>query len=224
MGAYRAVLFDWMLTLADYPPPGVMVRRAADAISRAVSDDDVDAIVTAVAEAAGEPDVVAAMARCDCSVAEHEHAEMLLFRRGGLDEELARAWYSLLGDPDVHRVYAEVPAVLSALVARRVRVVVISDIHVDLREHARLAGIDSLIDGWVLSFEHGVQKPDSRIYELALEAAGVDADGALMVGDRHTADGAASLVGIDSLILPARRDRDPAVAGPRLSGVVRLVG
>lgn len=113
---------------------------------------------------------------------------------------------------------------LSALVAHGVRVVVISDIHVDLRAHARRAGIDGLVDGWVLSFEHDVQKPDRRIFELALEAAAVGAGDALMVGDRHTADGAASLLGIDSLILPARRDRDPAVVDPRLDGVVRLVG
>lgn len=222
--AYRAVLFDWMLTLADYPPPEAMVRRAAASVGRQLPNDEVAAITDAVAAAGADPDVVAAMTRCDCSVAEHQHAEMLLFRHAGLDEELAGAWYSLLGDPDVHRVYAEVPGVLSALVARGVRVVVISDIHVDLRRHARLAGIDGSVDGWVLSFEHGVQKPDPRIYELALAAAVVGAGDALMVGDRHTADGAASLLGIDSLILPARRDRDPAVVDPRLDGVVRLVG
>jgi len=29
MTAYRAVLFDWMLTLADYPPRPAMLRLAA---------------------------------------------------------------------------------------------------------------------------------------------------------------------------------------------------
>ncbi|MEZ5244978.1 MAG: HAD family hydrolase [Acidimicrobiales bacterium] len=224
MTAYRAVLFDWMLTLADYPPPAAMARRAARLVGRSLTDGEVTSVVDALTRTHRDPDVVEAMTRCDCSVAEHEHAEMMLLRRAGLDEELAAAWYSLLGDPDVHRLYAEVPSVLSALAARRVHVVVISDIHVDLREHARRAGIDALIDGWVLSFEHGVQKPDPRIYELALAAAGVAPTDALMVGDRHTADGAASLLGIDSLILPPRRARDPEVVDPRLNGVVRLVG
>lgn len=224
MTAYRAVLFDWMLTLADYPPPAAMLRRAVALVGRRISDDDIDTTVRAVARAGDDPEVAAAMARCDCSVAEHEEAEMLLLRRAGLDEELAGAWYSLLGDPDVHRIYAEVPGVLAALHALGRRVVVVSDIHVDLRAHARRAGIDHLIDGWVLSFEHGVQKPDPRVYELALEAAGVGPADALMVGDRHTADGAASLLGIDTMILPARRRRDPAVADLRLDGVVRLAG
>ena len=223
MVAYRAVLFDWMLTLADYPPREAMLRRAATRVGRMVSGDEAVERLSAMAEADSDPEVIEAMARCDCSVAEHEHAEMLLLRRAGLDDELARAWYSLLGDPDVHPVYAEVPALLRALAEHDVRVVVISDIHVDLRAHARLAGIDSLITEWVLSYEHGVQKPNPSIYRLGLDAAGVEAAQALMVGDRHVADGAASLLGVDSLILPARRERDPSVVDPRLDGVRRMV-
>jgi len=224
MTAYRAVLFDWMLTLADYPSRAAMLERAAARVGRTLSDVDSAALLERMDAAESEPAVVEAMARCDCSVAEHRHAEMLHFRRSGMDGEMAEACYSLLGEPEVHPVYAEVPNVLGALAERGVRIVVISDIHVNLRDHARLAGVDDLIDGWVLSFEHGVQKPDPRIYELALEAALVEPAEALMVGDRHTADGAASLLGIDSLILPARRDRDPLVADDRLDGVIRLVG
>ena len=224
MSAYRAVLFDWMLTLADYPRPEALLTQAAARLDRSLSPEEVRSLAVAVEAAGDDPDVVAAMTRCDCSVAEHEQAEMLQFRRGGLDEELAQAWYSLLGDPAVHAVYAEVPAVLGRLAELDVRVVVISDIHVDLREHARLAGIDELVDGWVLSFEHGVQKPDPIIYELSLDAAGVSPRDALMIGDRHTADGATSLLDIDTLILPARRERDPLIADARLEGVVRLVG
>ena len=93
----------------------------------------------------------------------------------------------------------------------------------DLREHARLAGIDAWIDGWVLSFEHGIQKPDPAIYAMALTESGVVTSQALMVGDRHIADASASLLGIDSLVLPARRERDPSVADSRLDGVARLV-
>ncbi len=219
---YKAVLFDWMLTLADYPPRDELMRRAAAAIGRTISDEEMADRLAAMAAADADPAVLEAMERCDCSVAEHEHAEMLLLHRAGLDEELARAWYSLLGDPDVHPVYAEVQGLLRSLADHDVQVVVISDIHVDLRVHARLAGIDALISGWVLSYEHGIQKPDLRIYELGLAAAGVDATEALMVGDRHIADGTASLLGIDSLILPVRHGRDPRVVDSRLDGVARL--
>ena len=224
MTTYRAVLFDWMLTLAHYPPREVLLTRAAEQLGRPLDPATVTETMAALAEADADPDVVAAMTRVDCSAAEHEQAEMLLLRRAGLDDELARSWYTLLGHPDTHPVYREVPDVLRALEGRSVKVVVISDIHIDLRRHARLAGIDGLIDDWVLSFEHGVQKPDPRIYQLGLDAAGVSAASALMVGDRHIADGAASLLGIDSLILPVRGARDPHVRDRRLESVLRLVG
>lgn len=211
-----------MLTLADYPQREVLLRRAAAIIGRSISDAAVEELLVGMARADADSEVVEAMSRCDCSAAEHEHAEMLHFRRSGLDEELARAWYSLLGRPGTHPIYAEVPALLHTLASHDVRVVVISDIHVDLRMHARAAGIEALVDGWVLSYEHGVQKPDLQIYELGLDVAGVDASDALMVGDRHVADGTASLLGVDSLILPARLERDPLVIDSRLDGVARL--
>lgn len=71
----------------------------------------------------------------------------------------------------------------------------------------------------MLSFEHGIQKPDPQ---MTLAAAGVEAADALIVGDRHISDGSASLLGIDALILPARRERDPLIRDDRLDGVIRL--
>jgi HAD superfamily hydrolase (TIGR01549 family) len=223
MPHYQAVLFDWMLTLADYPLPAEMLRRAAAECERSLTSDEVDRFVDALDLADADASVVTAMGRVDCSSAEHRTAEMLKFATAGLDEELAEAFYVLLGQPGVHVVYAEVPALLAQLSGAGIRIVVISDIHVDLREHARLAGIDSWIDGWVLSYEHGIQKPDPAIYAMALAESGVAAAEALMVGDRHISDGSASLLGIDSLVLPARRERDPSVADSRLDGVARLV-
>ena len=85
-----------------------------------------------------------------------------------------------------------------------------SDIHVDLRLHAELAGIDRFVDHWILSFEHGIQKPDPAIFQLALDALGSDPGATLMVGDRASHDGVAATLGIDTLILPFRRDRSAA--------------
>ena len=63
-------------------------------------------------------------------------------------------------------------------------------------------GITHLIDAYVLSFEHGVPKPDPRIFELALQAVGMNLEETLMVGDRASHDGGAAAVGITTLILP----------------------
>ncbi|MEM7142285.1 MAG: HAD family hydrolase [Actinomycetota bacterium] len=216
--AYRAVLFDWMLTLAHYPRPEDLLRRAGRALGREV---DVDALAAGMRRAQADPDVVDAMRRVDCSPDEHLRAEMLLLRTAGLDELLADAYYDLIGRPETHPIYPEVGRVLRQLRESRVRIGIVSDIHVDLREHARLAGIDKWISNWTLSFELGVQKPDPEMYRHALEGLRVAPHDALMLGDRHTVDGAASRYGIDALILPDR-GRDPAVPDNRLAGVVRL--
>ena len=50
------------------------------------------------------------------------------------------------------------------------RVALVSDIHFDLRADLAEHGIAEFIDAWVLSFEHGFQKPDPRMFTLALDA------------------------------------------------------
>ena len=75
----------------------------------------------------------------------------------------------------------------------------------------------------MLSFEHGVQKPDAAMFTLALDALGVAADRALMVGDTPSHDGGAAQVGIQTYLLPG--PFRPGRAGPRgLDAVLRLVG
>jgi putative hydrolase of the HAD superfamily len=101
--------------------------------------------------------------------------------------------------------------------------VVVSNIHYDIREHFRRHGLDRYVESYVLSFEHGCQKPDAEMYTRALDALEVDADRALMVGDTPLLDGGAADVGIPTYILPG-----PFRAGRRgargLDAVLRLVG
>ena len=58
------------------------------------------------------------------------------------------------------------------------------------------------IDDYVLSFEHGVQKPDPRLFERALQRSELPPERVLMVGDRSTHDGAAAESGLVTLLLP----------------------
>jgi FMN phosphatase YigB (HAD superfamily) len=82
------------------------------------------------------------------------------------------------------------------------RIGVVSDIHYHLAPHFHYYGLEELVDSYTLSFEHGVQKPGPRLFEIALEQLGVTAADALMVGDRASRDGGAAGVGITTLILP----------------------
>jgi FMN phosphatase YigB (HAD superfamily) len=62
-----------------------------------------------------------------------------------------------------------------------------------------------LIDLFVLSFEHGVQKPQPEMFQIALEGLNLPASQVLMVGDRAAYDGAAVGEGMVTLLLPALR-------------------
>lgn len=60
-----------------------------------------------------------------------------------------------------------------------------------------------LLDGVVISAEHGVSKPDPRLVEIALAEAGcTDKSRAILMGDSASADiAAANAAGIDSLFI-----------------------
>jgi len=109
--------------------------------------------------------------------------------------------------------------VLRTLRDSDVRIAVVSDIHFDLRPEFAAAGMDHLVDTFVLSFQHGVCKPDPAIFEMALNALAVGPHQALMVGDRPERDGAAARLGMPTLLLPTLRRPDDR----RLHLVVNLI-
>jgi HAD superfamily hydrolase (TIGR01509 family) len=127
---------------------------------------------------------------------------MLYFRLGGLDDDLAVTLYELDRDPANHLYYPDVAEVLDQLHHEGVRIAVVSDIHFDLRPEFEAAMLARYVDTFVLSFEHGVQKPDQEIFQIALDALDVAPGDALMVGDRASRDGGALAVGIPTLLLP----------------------
>jgi HAD superfamily hydrolase (TIGR01509 family) len=132
----------------------------------------------------------------------------MFFERAGLDDAMASALYDLDLEADSHPFYPDAAEVLRALHARGVRIALVSDIHIDLRPEFAAAGLGEYVDAFVLSFEHGVQKPDRRIFEIALAALDVDAGDALMVGDRASHDGGAIGAGIATWLLPEGAARD----------------
>jgi HAD superfamily hydrolase (TIGR01549 family) len=99
--------------------------------------------------------------------------------------------------PAAWRPYPDTAEVLSALRERGVAVGVVSNIGWDLRPVFREHGLDPYIDAYVLSYEHGIQKPDPRLFATACEALGADPRDTLMVGDDRRADGGAAALGCE---------------------------
>ncbi len=224
MATFDAVLFDWMSTLAHYPTIEDHQAQALRLLGRAV---DPDAIARTVAriEAAGElPEVQAARAVEDTSPEAHAYSEHLVYKNSGIDAELADALYGLIGTADFHPPYPDAKGVLETLKRSGYAIGVVSDIHTDLREHAKAFGFAASIDAWSLSWEQGIQKPNLQMFQTAIDQLGCDPARTVMVGDRGVVDGAAAALGVTCLILPAVDRNITPLPDRRLSLVLDLVG
>jgi HAD superfamily hydrolase (TIGR01493 family) len=99
--------------------------------------------------------------------------------------------------PAAWRPYADTAEVLGGLRRAGIAVGVVSNIGWDLRPIFRAHGVDALVDAYVLSFEHGIQKPDARLFQAACDELGQDPHDVLMVGDSREADGGAAALGCE---------------------------
>jgi HAD superfamily hydrolase (TIGR01509 family) len=197
-----APLIDWRGTLVHIPRPTWLVARALESIGRPAESDVVDAVVDRLAAMIRTPEFAEAERRIDSSAGIHRPTSMLMLERAGLEPEVADALYRVEWEPESRPVYPDVPEMLGRVRELGVKIAVVSNIHFDIRPDFAQQGIHGLIDAYVLSFEHGCQKPDARIFRLALGALRVEAEEAVMVGDSAETDGGAAAVGITTLILP----------------------
>ncbi len=202
MRRFDAVLFDWMVTLAHYPSPKMHLELALSNLGREMAPAEIDEMLAAQDRAKLLPEVEAASAIEDTSLAAHGRSERLLYERSGYDDELAEALYVLLGQPTFHPAYPDAAPTVRSVKAAGLKVGVLSDIHVDLRPHATEFGFGDDIDAWSLSFELGIQKPAPEIFEHAFAQLECPPERILMVGDTPVKDGAASLHGATALLLP----------------------
>jgi HAD superfamily hydrolase (TIGR01493 family) len=214
----RGVLFDWRGTLVADPPDEWWITRAFERLAR--NQTEATAVVEALRAAAQLPEVAEHMHHLDCSAAQHRAATMLWFHTAGLDDELADVLYHLDFDPANHPFFPDVADTLRALRERSIATSVVSDIHFDVRPEFSAAGLHEFIDSYVLSFEHGVQKPDPEIFEIAADSVSLAPDELLMVGDRASHDGGAVAIGITTLLFPPFRS---AIQPRNLGRVIALI-
>ncbi|MET7853316.1 HAD-IA family hydrolase [Streptomyces avermitilis] len=148
----------------------------------------------------------------DRSAAQHRAAYTGIARQVPLpDPRLHDALYDRHMAPAAWSPYPDTAEVLGALRERGVAVGVVSNIGWDLRPVFREHGLAPHVGAYVLSYEHGIQKPDTRLFALACEALGVAPQDTLMVGDDRRADGGAAALGcgvhfVDHLPAPERPD------------------
>jgi putative hydrolase of the HAD superfamily len=217
MRTFDGVLFDFGHTLFDAIAPEACIAQF-----RAESGVDVDPVVFAseweiIRQRARQPDELAKGR--DLSAAGHRRCWLeLLAPLDDLASGLAEFMYGCESTPKGWRPYPDTRGVLAELHRREIPVGVVSDCGWDIRELFTAYEVQELVGSFDLSYEHGVAKPDRRLFESACAQLGVEAARTLMVGDNWLTDGGAAAIGITTLILPAR-DR---TAFPALASVLEL--
>jgi putative hydrolase of the HAD superfamily len=209
----RAVLLDGMGTLVALEPPHERLR-------------------TALREAAGID--VSGRAAKDAFKAEIQHylgshlegrdAESLDRLRSECAAVLQTALGDVAADVDPAIVkqamlqairfdaYADAAPALRALRDGGLRLVVASNWDCSLPEALAQAGLLHLVDAVVASAVVGAAKPDARLFDAALEAAGCAPHEAIHVGDSLDKDVAgATAAGIAALLLVRGGDAPPGV-------------
>jgi HAD superfamily hydrolase (TIGR01493 family) len=117
-------------------------------------------------------------------------------------------------------VYEDTARVLRTLHDNGIPVGVVSDIGWDLRPVFAHHGVADLVTTWVLSYEHGTEKPDPLLFELGCAGLGSEPKNTLMVGDSVEKDAGAARAGLTALTLPAHSG-----SGDRgLRGALALLG
>ncbi|MGP4111817.1 HAD family hydrolase [Streptomyces sp. 4N509B] len=201
------VLFDFSGTLMRIESPLSWLRTVLARAGAELPEEEVERLAAALARAGAlpggpqprslPPELAALWRERDRDAARHRALYTGLARQVALPDP---SWYDALYDrhrePAAWLPYPDAPAVLRALSERGVPVAVVSNIGWDLRPVFEAHGLDAYVDAYVLSYEHGVQKPDPRLFATACEALGLTSPSeALMVGDDADADGGAAALG-----------------------------
>lgn len=138
------------------------------------------------------------------------------------DGTLVDALYSRFTNFDSYRLFPDVLPTLHELRGEGIRLGVISNFESwlkDMLEHWEIHGLFEVV---VISGIEGVEKPDPKIFETALERMQVSAESSAYVGDHPEIDISGSeAVGMRGILVD-RKGRHPDHAGPRIEDLTGL--
>lgn len=225
----KGVMFDFSGTLFRIEPTEDWLRAVVAEAGIDMEEAELLACAARLEEAGAlpgganprrlPPRLAALWQERDLSSEQHRAAYTALTREVPLPSpELADALYERHRTPAAWRPYPDTARTLAALRERGVPVAVVSNIGWDLRPVFAAHGVGHLVDAYVLSFEHGVQKPDPGLFRAACDALGLAPADVLMVGDDRVADTGAAALGcpvrlVDHLPVGQR----PDALGPLLA-------
>jgi len=137
-------------------------------------------------------------------------------------DDLIDAVYREFTDLANYALFEDVVPALERLRAAGLKLGVVSNFEEWLERLLDELGIGSFFGVRVISGVEGMEKPDPRIFRLAIERAGVSAERSAYVGDNPDFDIApAAAVGMYPVLID-RRDRFPEMNGARVTSLEQL--
>jgi putative hydrolase of the HAD superfamily len=150
----------------------------------------------------------------------------IFFRELGISDAngLIDTVYAEFTDLANYAVFEDVVPMLRRLRDAGLRLGIISNFEEWLERLLDQLGVREYFDVRVISGVEGMEKPDPRIFELAMSRAGVDAASSVYVGDspKFDVEPAAALGMLPVLI--DRRERFPDAPGARITSMQELPG
>jgi HAD superfamily hydrolase (TIGR01549 family) len=216
----EAVLFDFANTLFRMLPTERFLTRIWERAGRDPRTLDAVEVAAQVRAAGTLPHVAEAQHGRDRSAARHRAATLVWFAEVPALADIADLAYEQVCLAETWYPYPDTAPVLRELAARGIPIGIVSDIPFDLRELFAEHGLADSVKAYALSYELGLEKPDTRMFLKACSDLGADPRRTLMVGDNAPRDGGAVSLNLRAYLLPA----EPRTGERGLDAVLRLVG
>jgi putative hydrolase of the HAD superfamily len=135
---------------------------------------------------------------------------------------IAQRLYATFTDLANYRLFPDVEVTLSRLRSAGLVLGVVSNFEEWLERLLESLGVTGFFDARIISGVEGVEKPDPKIFRLALDRTGVEPQDAVYVGDSVSFDvEPAATLGMLAVLID-RRGRFPEHAGPRITSLEAL--
>jgi putative hydrolase of the HAD superfamily len=223
----RAVLFDAGETLVHPAPSfpelfaGVLSTRGIERSPEAVIEAS-RAGVHRCSEAARDNDLWTTSPEASARFWKSVYARMIRELDIGAADGLADTLYEAFTDQRNYALFDDVAATLDALEAAGLALGIVSNFEAWLEDLLGSLGVRERFGVRVISGREGIEKPDPRIFTLAIERLGIDARDVAYVGDNPEFDIApAHALGMTPVLID-RRGRFPDADGIRITDLREL--
>lgn len=225
--AYRTVFFDAGETIV-YPHPSFpellaqILREAGQDLDPAVIREKLHVVADIFTNAASEGELWSTSPERSRRFWDRVYRRLLGELGVPFGDELARAIYETFTDLANYRLFPDVLATLNRLRSAGIRMGVVSNFEEWLERLLESLGVTTYFDVRVISGVEGVEKPDPKIFRLALERMEALPEESAYVGDSPQFDvEPATSVGMTGVLLD-RRGRFPDHHGPRITSLDEL--